>query len=86
MFMHSECFGSKPPEVEVTPTCVFVRKDFEQINQMEDGEPTGVTGWAYRESRMSHGEYSAYAAAEAQNGLLDVQEAVAEMYEALIGD
>ena len=86
MFRASECWGGKPEEVEVTPTCVLVRKDFEQVEQVEDGQPTGVTGWAYQEARMSAGEYAAYAADEARSGLLDVQEAVAEMYEALIGD
>ena len=86
MFTDSECWGAKPEEVEVTPTCVFVRKDYEQINQVEDGEPTGVTGWAYKEARMSFGDYAAYVNAEAQSGLLDVEEAVAELYEAIIGD
>lgn len=86
MFRDSECWGAKPEEVEVTQTCVFVRKGFEQIEQEDDGEPTGVTGWAYQEARMTLGEYAAYVNDEAQSGLLDVEEAVAELYEAIIGD
>ena len=81
MFRDSECYGEKPAEVEVTPTCVFVRRGFAQIQQTEDGMPTGVAGWAYQEARMGHAEYSAYAAKEASDGLLDVQEAIAELYE-----
>ena len=85
MFVRSECYGEKPQEVEAAPTCVFVRKAFEQVEQEEDGEPTGATGWRYDEAKMAPGEYAAYAAEQAQSGLLDVQEAVAEMYEAIIG-
>lgn len=65
---------------------MFVRKDFEQIEQEEDGEPTGVTGWSYLEARMSHGEYASYVDEQAKSGLLDVEEAVAELYEAIIGE
>ena len=86
MFKSSECWGERPAAVEVTPTCVFVRKDFRQTAQSEGGEPTGATGWAYSEARMSHGEYAAHSAEEAQSAILDVQEAVAEMYEAMIGE
>lgn len=65
MFARSECWGERPDEVEVTPTCVFVRRDFESIEQTDEGgEPTGVTGWAYDEARMTPGEYAAYAAAD----------------------
>lgn len=85
MWRESECWGVRPREVEATPTCVLVREGFAAIEQEEDGEPTGVTGWSYLEARMTPGEYAAYAAQRAQEGLLDVQEAVAEMYEALIG-
>lgn len=86
MFIESECYGSKPDTIEVTPTCVFVREGFAEFEQTDDGEPTGVTGWRYQEARMSHGEYADYVKIRAEEGLLDVQEAMAEMYEALIGD
>lgn len=86
MFKKSECWGNKPNSIEVTQTCVFVRKDFKQIEQEEDSILTGVTGWSYDEARMTHGEYAAYANGQVENELLDVQEAIAEMYEAIIGE
>lgn len=33
MFKRSECWGEKPDEIEITPTCVFVRKGFKEIKQ-----------------------------------------------------
>lgn len=86
MFSKSECWGNKPDAIEVTATCVFVRKGFEEIEQIEDGVPTGVMGWSYDEAKMSHGEYAAYANGQMEIELLDVQEAIAEMYEAIIGE
>ena len=86
MWRDGECFGGKPEAVEAGPTCVFVREGFSEIEQMQDGEPTGVAGWSYREARMSAAEYAAYVGRQASEALLDVQEAVAEMYEAIVGD
>lgn len=86
MFRESERWGDRPDEVEVAQTCVFVRREFEQIEQEEDGKATGVTGWKYQEAKMTPAEYAAHVAEQVQSDLLDVQEAVAEMYEAVIGD
>ena len=86
MFIDSECWGDKPEPIEVTPTCVFVREGFEEIEQQEDGELTGVTGWAYREAKMSHGEYAAYAAARAQEQAAMLEDAIVELAEVIGGE
>lgn len=95
-FTRSETFGPKPVEVEVTRTCVLVRMQFSEVEQVgQNGDHTGVTGWTYLEARMSHGEYAAYAAemlgddADAiSGGLVEVAELAAEnsdMVEVLAG-
>ncbi len=86
MFKVSECFGEKPQAVEVTQTCVFVRKGFKEIAQMESGEPTGVKGWSYQEARMSHGEYAAYAAAQVQEQATMLEDAIVELAEVIGGE
>jgi hypothetical protein len=85
-FANSECWGDKPQEIEVTPTCVFVREDFTAVEQMEDGQPTGVTGWTYREARMGYGEYSAYASAQARENEAMLESAIVELAELIGGE
>lgn len=84
MFRCSECWGERPAEVEVTATCVFVRRDFEQIEQVEDGTLTGVTGWSYMEARMTAGEYAEYAAMQLQSYIDEHEAALSDVYDALI--
>jgi hypothetical protein len=84
-FIRSECGEDKPEAIEVTPTCVFVRKGFEQFEQLDyDGTPTGVMYWRYDEARMSHGEYAAYAAALLTDRADEQEDAIVELA-ALIG-
>lgn len=83
MFIESECYGSKPDAIEVTPTCVFVRRSFEIFEQTEDGEPTGMIGWRYQEARMLHGEYAAYAASQMQEQATMLEDAIVELAEVI---
>ena len=86
MFKYSESWGDKPNLVEVTPTCVFVRRSFEQIEQEDGEEPTGATGWRYEEARMTHGEYAAYVQQGADNRADMLEEAIVELAEILGGE
>ncbi len=86
-WVRGECYGFKPDAIEVTPTCVFVHKNFEQFEQTDmDGEPTGVIGWHYDVSKMSHGEYTAYAAAQVQEQATMLEDAIVELAEVIGGE
>jgi len=74
----SEKYGDKPREVEITPTCVFVRSNCKEFH---DGRGSG---WTYDETKMTHVEYTEYVTARQQEKILDVQEAMAEIYEQMI--
>ncbi len=83
-WVRGECFGERPQAIEVTPTCVFVRKSFTAIAREEEG--ARVEGWEYQETKMSHGEYAAYAAQEAQEQGAMLEEAICELAELIGGE
>jgi hypothetical protein len=86
-FVRSECLGERPSVVEVTPTCVFVRQDFTEFEQVdEEGKETGVTGWSYEEARLSHGEYAEYATTEQQQRYDLLEGVLLEALEIIGGD
>lgn len=86
-FKPSECIGEQPNAIEVTPTCVFVRRNFVEFAQEdEDGETTGVTGWSYEEAKMTHGEYADYATTEQQQRYELLEGALLEALEIIGGD
>lgn len=85
MSKRSECWGEKPNEVEITPTCVFLRKDFQQIEQDNEGGAK-VSGWSYLEDKVSYSQYLTLLNEEMKTNFLDIQEAITEVYEQLVGE
>ena len=87
MFKRSECWGEKPDEIEITPTCVFVRKDFKEIKQnIDEDNLSENNGWEYLEEKITYNEYLIYSNQQTKLDLLDIQEAIIELYEQMIGE
>lgn len=61
-YQASNSSSVKPDEVDQTssPTCVYVRKDFELVPASGEGEQITPEHWTYKEMKMSPEEFDLY--------------------------
>lgn len=90
MYKFETVYGSqetKPEEIDTTSSeyVVYIRKDIEPYEELDDQEQVVFKGWKYKEVAVPNNEYVAEQLVEQQECNNTLMLAIADLYEMQLG-